>query len=163
MPQGSILGPILFLLYINDISSFSTSLNTIQFADDFTLYMQGNNPTDLIHKANSELVKFSEWCLANCLNVNTTKTYYILLMNINMKYQQLPRLTILNEDILQVYKFKFLGITINKNLTFKHHISNLCIKLSRAIALLIRIKNLVPSEIIKVMYYAPVYINYLNN
>ena len=67
-----------------------------------------------------------------------------------MKYQPLPRLTILNEDILQVYKIKFLGITIDKNLTFKHHISNLCIKLSRAIALLVRIKNLVPTVIIKV-------------
>ena len=87
--------------------------------------MQGNTPTDLIHKANSELVKFSEWCLANRLTVNTTKTYYILFTNVNMKYQPLPRLTILNEDILQVYKIKFLGITIDKNLTFKHHISNL--------------------------------------
>ena len=119
--------------------------------------MQGNNHTDRIHKANSELVKFSEWCLANGLTFNTTKTYYILFTNINMKYQPLPRLTILNEDILQVYKIKFLGILLIKNLTFKHRISNLCIKFSRAIALLVRIKNIVPIEIIKVMYYAHVY------
>ena len=51
VPQGSILGPILFLLDINDMNSISTSLNTIQFADDSTLYMYGDNPTNLIHRA----------------------------------------------------------------------------------------------------------------
>ena len=120
-------------------------------------YMQGDNPTDLIHKANSELKKFSEWCLANWLTENTDKTYYMLFTNIATKFQPLPRLTILNKDILQVYQIKFLGITIDRNLTFKHHISNICIKLSRAIALLVRVKNLVPIEIIKVLYYVHVY------
>ena len=81
----------------------------------------------------------------------------MLFTNIATKFQPLPRLTILNKDILQVYQIKFLGITIDRNLTFKHHISNICIKLSRAIALLVRVKNLVPIEIIKVLYYVHVY------
>ena len=95
VPQGSILGPILFLLYINDISNALTALNTIQFADDSTLYMVGDNPTDLIYRANLELTAFSEWCLANPLTINTAKTFYMLFTNTTTKYQPLPRLTIL--------------------------------------------------------------------
>ena len=156
VPQGSILGPILFLLYINDMNSVST-FNIIQFADDSTLYLQGDNPTHIIHKANIELTKFSEWCLANRLTINTTKTYYMLFTNTIAKYQPLPRLTILNDDILQVNIIKFLGVTFDKNLTFKYHITNLCLKLSRSIALLLRTKSLVPSEISSMMYYAHIY------
>lgn len=157
VPQGSILGPILFLLYINDICYASTALSTIQFADDSTLYMIGDNPTDLINRANRALSAFAEWCLANRLTINTTKTFYMLFTNTTTKYQPLPRLAILDEDITQVYKTKFLGITFDKNLTFKYHISNLCLKLSRSVALLLKIKNFVTIEIMKIMYYAHIF------
>ena len=145
VPQGSILGPILFLIYINDISNASTAFNTIQFADDSTLYMIGENPTDLIYRANLELSAFSEWCLANRLTINTDKTFYMLFTNTTTKYQPLPRLTILDKDITQVSKTKFLGVTFDNNLTFKYHISNLCLKLSWSIALLLKIKKLCTS------------------
>lgn len=165
VPQGSILGPILFLLYINDMSSISTSLNTIQFADDSTLYMYDDNPTNLILKANTELDKFSKWCLANRLTINTSKTVYMLFTNTITKYQPLPKLSILNDHIMQVYKTKFLGITFDKNLTFKHHITNLCLKLSRSIALFLKIKSLVPIDIMKTMYYAHIFphLSYCNS
>ena len=141
VPQGSILGPILFLLYINDMCNATTALNTIQFADDSTLYMIGDNPTDLINRANQELPAFAKWCLANRLTINITKTFYMLFTNTSTKYQPLPRLAILDKDITQVAKTKFLGITFDNNLTFKYHISNLCLKLSRSAALLLKIKK----------------------
>ena len=157
----SILGPILFLLYINNICNASTALNTIQFADDSTLYLIGSNPTDLIHRANQELSAFVEWCLANRLTINTAKTYYMLFTNTTTKYQPLPRLTILDKDITQVSRTKFLRITFDNNLTFKHHISNLNLNLnqtlSRSVALLLKIKNLVTVEIMKIMYYAHIF------
>ena len=149
--------PILFLLYINDICNASTALNTKQFADDSTLYLIGDNPTDLIHRTNQELSAIVEWCFANRLTINTAKTYYKLFTNTTTKYQPLPRLTILDKDITQVSKTKFLGITFDNNLTFKHHISNLCLKLSRSVALLLKIKNLVTVEIRKIMYYAHIF------
>ena len=75
VPQRSIVGPILFLTYINDISNISDKLHTLSFADDSTFYMIGDKPTELINKANTELQKFSDWCLANRLTVKTNKTY----------------------------------------------------------------------------------------
>ena len=157
VPQGSILGPLLFLLYINDISNISVSLNSILFADDSTFYMTGDTPTETINKANLELQKFSDWCLANRITVNTSKTYYMLFTNSITCYQPLPNLTILNDDITQVDKIKFLGIILDKNLNFKQHLSNLCLKLSRVIPLLLKVKHFAPVEILRNLYYAHIY------
>ena len=141
VPQGSILGPILFLLYINDMPNISDSLHTILFADDSTLYMIGDNPTELIHKANTELDKFSTWCLANRLTVDTIKTHFIFFSKSITNYQPLPNLTILNDVISQVDIIKSLGFTVDKNLTFTHHLSNLYLKLSRTIPLLLKVRH----------------------
>ncbi len=72
-------------------------------------------------------------------------------------FQPLPNLSILNDDILQVDRKKFLGITFDENLTSKHHLSNLCLKLSRTIPLLLKVKNFAPSNILKCLYYAHIY------
>lgn len=135
----------------------SISLNIIQFAGDSTLYMISDSPADLIYRANQELTLFFEWCLSYRLTINTAKSYYTIFTNTITKYQPLPRLSILNKDITQVLKTKFLGITIDKKLTFKHHISKLCLKLSRSIALLLKVKKLVPVEIMHIMYYAHIF------
>ena len=78
VPQGSVLGPVLFLIYINDISNIFSESKSLLFADDMTLYFTGPNPTQLAHNANNELNKLYQWCLCNRLTINTNKTYYML-------------------------------------------------------------------------------------
>lgn len=65
VPQGSVLGPVLFRLYMNDLPKIFANLTTILFADDATLHITGSDPIDMIHTVNINLNKFEEWCLNN--------------------------------------------------------------------------------------------------
>ena len=73
--QGSILGPILFLLYINDIKNCTTS-NLVSFADDTTIYYSSPNQNELFQKVNEELIALYDWLCVNKLSLNISKTIY---------------------------------------------------------------------------------------
>ena len=77
VPQGSILGPILFLIYINDIVNISKILFPILFADDSNVFLAGKNPNDMIIKMNVELEKLVKWLQANKLSLNVKKTHFM--------------------------------------------------------------------------------------
>lgn len=78
VPQGSVLGPILFLIYINDISNLFIKAKSILFADDMTLYLTGPNQDQLVLNANHELEKLYQWCLCNRLTINKKKKKNLL-------------------------------------------------------------------------------------
>ena len=77
IPQGSILGPLLFLLYINDLANVSKVLFTILFADDSTLFISGDDPSDLVNAMNNEMIRVIEWLRANKLTLNIDKTHFV--------------------------------------------------------------------------------------
>ena len=156
VPQGSILGPILFLIYINDLSNVSNIFNTILFADDSTFYFSGTDPAALLTTANLELPKLFQWCKTNRLTINANKTNYMIFSNIK-NIDNLPNLYLNNCEIKRLQQTKFLGVTYDETLTFKTHISNLCLKISRAIALLYQVRSLAPPEILKCLYYAHIF------
>ena len=81
VPQGSVLGPILFLIYINDIVKVFDCAKSILFADDMTLYFTGSHNDTLFHLANQDLNKLHNWCLSNRLTINNDKTHFILFSN----------------------------------------------------------------------------------
>ena len=78
VPQGSVLGPLLFILYSNDIPNYLTYCQAILFADDTTVYLTGDNLQTMHDKVNTELYTLNDWFRANQLSVNPSKTKYML-------------------------------------------------------------------------------------
>ena len=162
VPQGSILGPLLFLLYINDLPKISNILSFLIFADDTTIIYSNPNLIDLIDKLNSELQHLSEWFSANRLSLNTSKTNFISFgsrWNQNDKTidQSDQNIIINNEIISRVYYAKFLGVLIDSKLTWYNHINYISLKISRSLHVMNRIKHLVPKKTLLTLYYSLIY------
>jgi hypothetical protein len=166
VPQGSILGPLLFILFINDIINTSKLIEFIMFADDTNLFFKHTNLKTLYEFVNNELVKISKWFKLNKLSLNIKKKKnYIIFRNKNKKItNQNLSLKIDDTVIEQVHNTKFLGVIINQNLTWHDHINTVCTKVSKSIGILLRIRNSVPSNILITLYHTLIlpYFNYCN-
>ena len=137
VPQGSILGPLLFLLFINDMPSVSHIIDLILYADDTTGLYYSPSLDNLFLTMNNEIDKLNHWFTVNRLAVNVTKTNYVLFTTLQKeKHLQLEdRHTLAFEslDLTIKSEVKFLGITLDKHLSFKSHLKNLTAKLSKAL------------------------------
>ena len=160
VPQGSTLGPLLFLLYVNDMVNCSTLLNFTLFADDTTLGYSCENFQDLQNILEQEVYKVTKWLSANKLLLNVTKTHSMLF---SFK-RNVPNLKIRINDIEIEEKCttSFLGVQIDNKLTWKAHISHICNKMSKSIAILRMVRSVFPLYILRMIYMSIVFthINY---
>ena len=166
VPQGSILGPLLFILYVNDITKTSDILNFLLFADDTTILYSHSDIVSKIPLINTELLEVSNWFKANKLSVNASKTNYMLMGTSHMTNS--PSLLNANNIILddselsRVKTTKFLGLAIDENLTWKKHIDGVTKKISCNIGVMNKIKHFIPERILYSLYCSLVlpYISY---
>lgn len=157
VPQGSVLGPILFITYINDFPKVSPALNSVLFADDTTVSAAHLNFVDLCNFVNVELVKINEWSKANKLFLNSSKTAAMIFSNRPHDVDIRCELKIDDICISYLDDCKFLGLSLDTDLKFKNHIAAVCNKLSKIVGILFRVSRYLSRKSLVCLYYALFY------
>ena len=141
VPQGSILGPILFLIYINDLPNVMNSGSTTLYADDTTLSFSGQNASSLVENVNSELEKVERWTISNRLTINPSKTELLIVTKKKSDVDNLQNIQLGSEIIQPVNSCKFLGTYLDDNLDFNENINYILKKIARNGGILYRIRD----------------------
>ena len=156
-PQGSCLGPLIFLIFCNDLRLQITHLQCIQFADDTTLFTSHKSTRYLEYCVTTDLESLHDWFKVNKLTLNLNKSVMLLFGGKNQT--NLNRITIGGHEITIEKITKFLGVWIDSDLNCNEHVNRLVLKLKSTLGLLRHSKNFLNPQCMKILYYAQVHSN----
>ncbi len=155
IPQGSILGPLLFIMYINDLPNHVTNMNVSMYADDTILFYSSKDINDIVFKINKDLENVENWLSKNKLSLNVSKTNYMIIgtpqklanisdvdLNINIK----------GTSIKKVTNCKHLGVIIDENMIWKNQVDKVIKKVSTGLYFLRKSTNILPRHVQSMLY-----------
>ena len=150
VPQGSILGPLLFIIYINDLPNIHKSSQFVLYADDANIFITGKTMWEIETKFNELSKILIDWVNVNGLSLNIKKTKYMIFANINVADFVAK---IANIPIERTTVVRFLGVLVDNNLTWKQHILALQVKMTRNAGILMKMKGILPINVLKTLYH----------
>lgn len=154
VPQGSVLGPLLFLLYINDLHNCIKSSETYHFADDTHLLKFSKSLESLCRGMNADLKRLVCWLNANKISLNSSKTEFLVFRSQSRRLEFLPFLILCGKRIYPSKSVKYLGVHVDEHLSWKYHVSSVATKLQRANGMLSKIRHYVPLKSLLNIYHA---------
>ena len=149
VPQGSILGPLLFIVYINDLPHINAFTKFILYADDANIIITAENFTEIQNKIEILLEHLQSWVHDNGLKLNIKKTKYMI-------FTKRPKIDFeiyLNGVLIEKSTCeRFLGVLVDDKLSWSNHISAISSKISRNSGIIYKLKGIVPESVLKILY-----------
>ena len=157
VPQGSVLGPLLFIIYTNDLPSAIKHSSCILFADDTTVYSSSKDSTEILGKIEEDMKSLSDWFFANKLSLNVSKTNFIIFEPNKNSTVNINQITLSDKHINRVGSTKFLGIFIDDELEWNTHIDNVAKKVASGAYAINSVKHLLCAGNLRKLYYSLVH------
>lgn len=162
IPQGSTLGPLLFLLYINDITNSSEKLSFRLFADDTNIFFSSSDPKELERTINAELIKVKNWCNVNKLSINFTKTNFMIVKSVRKRLNMpidivLPDKNGSTFHLKQKDHIKYLGVLLDDKINWQYHIASVCSRVARNTGIFYKLRHFLTPTQLRQIYHNLIY------
>ena len=160
VPQGSVLGPFLFNMYINDIINVNKEAKFVMYADDASIFFSSETADELIDMANLTLSRIKSWGDSNSLTVNSSKTKAVIFRPKN-KPVAVSKLLCFNSSRIEIVScFKTLGVFFSENMSWDSHINYIIPKLARVVGIVNRYRYILPTNV-KLLIYNSLFYSHL--
>ena len=154
VPQGSVLGPLLFILYINDLHKVTQHCSVFHYADDTNLLLINSSLKKIIRRVNHDLSLITDWLKASKMSLNTNKTKVLMYKPKNAVIHKKLNFRISGQKIEVTDSIKYLGIILQDNLIWDNHLTHIINKIHRGIGILSKIRHYVPKWLFRTIYFS---------